>query len=327
MFCKKMFVYVLIVMLTLTAGTVVSAQSGSLSYWKSYDLDGLIYLKMLAGSLDGAGQHKTLIDGQGSLNRIDRILMSGSNLSVYNDSNWVADPHSPRGLTVASTFQLPEDETLDAEAHQVFAVSVKADRGESGSLTQEIGFEADPDAWESTASFAISQYAMTSGGTLKRYIDIVDPQTGQYIFEDGQIRGYARIWDELRSTAEELPFNAAFYTFESAALEGEDQPLIVDGGELFEQQVPLGTGLEELNFITELDLETDYFIIENVIIEWNYESQPPYDPLQEGVYIFSGELIFPDNIFPDQPVFILFTVTVVDEAGESVLESGDDMQE
>jgi len=124
-----------------------AALAKTIDYSKTYDLDGRILMKILYGSeTEGTGYHKTLVEGAGSLQREEFNTIGGTVLSVENSSRWTAD--SLRGLEVASTFGVhPETEegSEAAESDQVFAVSAKANRGESGSLDQSITASGESD--------------------------------------------------------------------------------------------------------------------------------------------------------------------------------------
>ncbi len=315
MLFKRLTVIILFFM-TLVACNSVLAAPGSITYIKSYDLDGHMIIKMLAGGDEVGGVHKSLVNGRGSLSRLDQLVMGGGYFNTSNTSNWTADPDSPMGLEVASNFRSFKNPDHEAEqsAHQVFAVSVKANRGESGSLSQDISAANHvygDDLQEHY--FYIDQYASTSGGTVKRYIDLVDPVSGQYIFEDAKIKGYARVWDSLQAEgAGDLSVTATIYHYNQETESEEEMAVILDGGELFTTSVPTGTTLEQLVFIETIDLEADLYRLTDLAISWDYNSEPPYDPDQTGFYTFIGEVIFPENIIVESKVFILYIVQVTD---------------
>ncbi len=314
MLARNAFAVIIIVFVTLVFGAQVSAGPGFIVYKKYFDIDGMILMKAQYGSEDNAGRHKTLINGAGSLNRHEEVLMSPGFIGTKNDSEWTADPDSLVGLQVASTFMPYKDSENEAEAgsHQVFAVSVKANPGESGRLDQNISaayyvYEDE----ETERYFYIEQYASTSGGTMKRYIDLVDSETGHYIFEDTMIRGYARVTDSLQKLGENNLGIGAFS--ESYTAEGErfeTQALILNGGELFEQTVPLGTDLSAVTFPEMIELESDLFTLTGIAVNWGELSEPEYNPYEAGIYLFKGELVFSDDIALEQAVFIYYYLTV-----------------
>ncbi len=202
MLLKKFYIVLLVIILIPLISSSAAAETGFVMYNKQYDLDGLISVKMMVGSDQAGGKHKTMIRGEGALFRVDQTLMRPGSIDLYNHSEWFAEPSSPMGLEVAANFRPsgnPENDA-EAESHQVFAISVKADRGESGSLTQAISAATHVyGAEEEEHYFYLDQDAFTSGGTVKRYIDLIEPVTGQYLFEDAIIKGYVRVADSLQA--------------------------------------------------------------------------------------------------------------------------------
>lgn len=208
-----MCIVFLVFFFTLAVGNTALAESGSFTYRKQYDVNGVILMKIQAGSdYDQSGQHKSLIQGEGSLERYDYIAMSKDGMIVNTDNYWDADPDSLRGLEVAGTFRLHdqyEGEEADgendeeavpaADSQQMFAVSVEANPGETGSLSQNVS-AASSVYGNDDYMFAIDQSASTSDGTVKRYIDITDPESGAYLFEDTEIKGQVNITEYLNSS-------------------------------------------------------------------------------------------------------------------------------
>ena len=314
MLAKNTYIIVIVLLVTLVFGAQVSAEPGFIIYKKSYDVDGMILMKAQYGSEDNAGQHKTLISGVGSLRRLEEVLMSPGYLDINNASEWTGDPDSPVGLQVASSFMPFKDDKNEAEedSHQVFAVSVKANPGESGRLGQDISaayyvYEDE----EVERYFYIEQFASTSDGTMKRYIDLVDPETGHYLYEDTIIRGYARVTDSLMKLGENnlgVSRLIESYTAENELLEIE--ALILNGGDLFEQTVPLGTELSTVTFPEVIELESEQISLTDIAIIWNEFSEPDYNANEAGTYIFKGELVLTDQTAVGQTVYIYFYLTV-----------------
>ncbi len=314
MLAKKALAFFIVLLVTLVFGAQVSAESGFLVYNKRFDVDGMILMKAQYGSADNAGQHKTLISGVGSLNRLEEVLMSPGHLDIRNASEWTADPDSLVGLQVASSFMPYKDLENEAEeeSNQVFAVSVKANPGESGRLDQNISaayyvYEDE----EIERYFYVEQFASTSDGTMKRYIDLVDPETGHYLYEDTIIRGYARVTDSLMKLGENnlgISRLIESYTAEDELLGIE--ALILNGGELFEQTIPLGTELSAVTFPEVIELESEQFLLTDLAITWNEFSEPEYNADEAGTYVFKGELTLTDQTTVGQTVYIYFYLTV-----------------
>jgi hypothetical protein len=304
----------ILLLITLVFGAQVSAEPGFIVYNKRFDVNGMIQMKAQYGSEDNAGQHKTLISGVGSLSRLEEVMMTPGYLDIKNASEWTADPDSPVGLQVASSFMPYKDLENEAEeeSNQVFAVSVKANPGESGRLDQAVSaayyvYEDE----EVERYFYIEQFASTSDGTMKRYIDLVDPETGHYLYEDTIIRGYATVTDALVKLGENnlgVSRLIESYSAEDELLEIE--ALILNGGELFEQTVPLGTELSEVTFPELIELESEKFALTDLALTWNELSEPEYNAYEAGTYIFKGELVLTDQIRNDQNVYIFFYLTV-----------------
>ncbi len=128
------------------------------------------------------------------------------------------------GFTVGSSINISSNG--EALTEQVWAVQVEAKPGESGSLSQDfeaahgpydenVKEENDPDVVKDDAYgvykdddgyfavakgedyvgdyFHIEQEAGTTGGTVKRYIDISSPWSGAYLHEDMTVEGEATI--------------------------------------------------------------------------------------------------------------------------------------
>jgi hypothetical protein len=287
-----------------------SALAKTIDYSKNYDLDGRILMKILYGSeTEGAGYHKTLVEGTGSLQREELNTIGGAVLSVENSSNWSSD--SLWGLEVASTLGLhPEAEegSEAAESDQVFAVSAKANRGESGSLDQSITASG-----ESDIDYAIEQSVETTGGEVKRYIDLVDPESGAQIFEDSKIIGYALITDALRTVEEEVEGSWEALIFSEEGEDGEQSLIVLNGDENLSATFPVGTPREDIVLPDTITVTAGFTEISGVGVIWQADSQPSYDPEKPGSYIFWGELVFPENITVNEPVLIRYTVYLTEE--------------
>ncbi len=310
-------------LLTLALSCSALAEPGSVTYRKLYDLDGIIMIKSQVGSeYNDSGQHKTLIQGAGKMTRSELIEMSKAGLDLGNKSFWVADPGSLRGLELASTFELHnlgEDELLGSadgkqQSKQIFAVSIKADPGEEGSLEQDISAASAVYDNDEGDFFAIDQSASTSGGTVKRHIDITEPSSGEYLFEDAVIKGRVDISESLRSSAgqSESVNIANSGSFEAGASEDEEA-LVIDGSEIFKSTVPLGTAVEEIGLHEELAFTIDNIIVNDIYVNWTDHFFAEYNPDQPGDYTFEGELVFPDLIMIDYKVYIFHVVTVEEQ--------------
>jgi len=324
----------------LSLSSSVLASTNSTRYEKWYNLDGDISIKMQAGSdCSASGKHQTQVSGVGSLQRHDLIKMNKAELLSQNEGQWVADPDSLRGLEVASSFWLNDESDFDGP-EQVFAISVDADAGEEGYLAQNISsVEATYDQSSlDKGSLEISQDARTSGGKLKRYIDFKDPASSVYVFEDTEIKGFAEIRDEFGTEGnvsedlqirqysisdseqndeegfkEELPGEELS---EGGSLEEDTLNtalLVLEGGGMFETEVPLGTSKDELALPQTIEMTTDMFTISGIEINWDADSFPEYDPGREDSYIFAGAIIFPDHIEIQEKMIMFYTVHVTED--------------
>ena len=95
---------------------------------------------------------------------------------------------------------------------QVWAVSVTAEPGEVGSLSQN--FEAAHGAYENVGDddyvgdyFNIEQESYVSSGETKRYIDISSPYSGAYLSEDMTVIGMSSIQESF--SMENFPAGSA----------------------------------------------------------------------------------------------------------------------
>ncbi len=346
---KKSICFVLLgLFVTLAVGSTAFAEPGFFTYRKHYDINGIILMKIQAGSnYDQSGQHKSFVRGVGHLQREDYIAMGKEGMIVDSDSFWTADPESFRGLEVAGTFRLHdqyegegenEDAIPPADSPQVFAVSVDADSGESGQMSQAIKVDSSGEH----NIFAIDQHAQTSDGTVKRYIDITDPASGAYLFEDSRIDGQVNITEMLNSADpnEDFTINTVsamldednkeaqsgdaagklFADSDEMAVLGEsidynaeeEPPLVINGAEIFKSVVPLGTKIEELGLDEEIVFQSDLIMIKDIYVDWDDQLFGEYNPDVEGSYTFTGELVFPDTVAYDDKVLIFHVVDVVD---------------
>ncbi len=331
--------------LALAVGTTTYAEPGHLTYRKQYSLDGIILMKIQAGSdYDASGQYKALVQGAGSLDRDEYIAMSKSGMIAESENFWVADPESLRGLAVAGTFRL-HDQYVDTSSEsgaaespasavyspQMFATSVDAKRGESGELAQ--AFIVDSSG--SNNVFAINQHTKTSDGKVKRYIDLTDPASGAYLFEDSEITGEVSITEWLKSNDSEDGQKAfqlsTDHDADTAALDekiekdGQEEPdLVIDGAEIFKSVVPLGTEIEELGLDEEIVFQSDLITIKDIYVKWDDQLFGQYDPNKEGSYTFAGELIFPETVGSDEKIFIFHVVHVVEDPEQYELEHLED---
>ncbi len=344
MLAKRVTAILLSFIFTFMLASPVFASTGSTNYERYLDVDGQISMKLQSGSdVSESGKHQTLIEGRGKLQRYDFITMGEDILRVMNESDWKADPDSLRGLKVASTFSFPEKDLDDAapslvydeEPEQVFAVSIDANRGEEGRLAQNIS--SAPQVVYEEEELNIYQEAYTSDGTVKRYIDFVDQESGEYIFEDTEIKGYALIIDKLGPDgngpeevgiipveqleseqdknvqgAEEEVENDTEITGWEDSEESRDSFLVLEGDETFETEVPLGTTLEEIGLPETIDLETDKTEANDIEIKWDQEIMKEYDPEVPGPFMFIGWLELPDSFGIDEPVLIEYMVTVTE---------------
>ena len=322
---KQAFVISVFVIFLLSS-TSVLANSPHVYYDKSYILDGSILMKMQAGDTSSStAEHKTLVEGRGSLERRDSLKIGRGYLDVITDSSWKAEDTLIGGLTVASTVKLNE-EAVDGSnngTRQVFAVLVKANPGEEGSLSQDMSAASEVYSDGDDNYFYIDQRAYTSGGTVKRYIDLTEPVTGEYLFEDSLIKGYIEITDSLRiadDDSDQLIFELGDGLFDDSSEqmaadesgEVEEEVYILYGEGMFQKEVLVGTPLEEVGLISTIDLVSDLATINDIPIQWSEDYLTAYDPEQVGSYLFEGELIFPDNVTAPGMVLIQYSVDVVE---------------
>ncbi len=346
------FAVVVVFILTLALSCTALAAPGSVVYRKFYDLDGIILMKIQTGSdYNTTGQHKTLVKGQGELTRDELVKLSKGGIVVENDNIWVADPDSLRGLEVASTFHLnnnpgsgtPGSQQNSKQSEQVFAVSVDANRGEEGSLSQKISAASAVYSDEDENFFSISQTASTSDGTVKRRIDLTEPVSGEYLFEDTVIKGRVNISEILTSAENYADYiaRAGSYSEETnvgnndqpeeaaSVSEGkqpedkeakvianneettDDEAAVIDGSEMFKSTVPLGTTVEDLGLFEPLTFSSDLITVNDIYVKWDDQLLDSYNPDQTGSYTFKGELVFPATIFLEDEVYIYHVVDVV----------------
>lgn len=351
---NTIFVLILVFLFALAVGTTTYAEPGHLTYRKKYNINGIILMKIQAGSdYDPSGQYKAMVQGAGSLERDEYIAMSKSGMIADSENFWVADPDSLKGLEVAGTFRLhdqyagsfsegnnQESPASAVYSPQMFATSVDAKRGESGELAQS--FVVDSSGNHS--HFAINQHTETSDGKVKRYIDITDPASGAYLFEDSEIVGEVSITEWLNSKDSVEGFavanseendgdeaNPGQEESEAAAIdettgnENDEEPaLVIDGAEIFKSVVPLGTELDDLGLHEEIIFHSDLITIKDIYVEWDDQLFGEYDPNREGSYTFAGELIFPETVASDEKVFIFHVVHVVEDPEEFKSEHFED---
>ncbi len=199
---KSYAAIVLICFFILSWSAPVLASSGHMRYDKYYNLDGRILLKIQTGDKNfSPAQHKTLVEGRGAFVRDESIYIEPGQINVTADSDWEVDEDKyRRGLLVGSAVKLNPDQLNqnDAGAEQVFAVKLETDPGEEGRLHQEWNASEQLNNPDSESMFVIDQDAYTSGGKMKRYIDLICPTSMVYLFEDSVIEGYAEVTDILR---------------------------------------------------------------------------------------------------------------------------------
>ena len=330
----NLFVIILVFILILALGGSAFAAPGSVMYRKYYDIDGIILMKIQTGSeYSESGYHKTLIDGVGSLQRDELITMSMAGINIFNDSSWFADPGSLRGLGVASAFNLNalrnEQGEFNGEgkpapdSHQVFAVSVKANPGEAGRVSQNIAAVAPLNPDESGV-FAIDQYAAVSDGTVKRFIDLIEPVSGLYIFEDSTIKGKAEIYDSLQPSGDEEVTGieaqmdskapgSGISGFAGEDPETADQSVIIlENDEYFRTAVSKGTPVEAVGLPETIELSYGLTTITGITVQWDEQDFENYDPETAGSYLFFGKLIFPESVSIYEELYLCFIVEVID---------------
>ncbi len=356
MLLKKVAASILVLFFIISISTPAFAATGAMIYEKSYNVDGKMIIKIQSGDKETSpAQHKTLIEGKGHLVREETVLMSPGLLSVNVDSDWQVAETDLRGLSVASVIEL-NDYMVEAHgSNQVFAVKVESERGEQGSLTLDFSAAQDsvygqgalspysiaPQEIVYQGEFEIDQRASTTGGKMKRYIELVCPVSGTYLFEDSEIRGSADVSDSLRmdntgssggaleaeeqsipsgdetnSDGQKEQLTADSLTVNPARCTETGEHLYILESECFESEVLLNTPFEDIGLPEMVNLSTDIFEIQDVFIEWNPESLPLYNPGEKGPYVFLGELLLPESIFSQERMVLLYTVEVVSAFGE-----------
>lgn len=210
---KSFAAFLLICFFILSWSAPAFASTGHLRYDKYYNLDGRILLKIQAGDKNfSPAQHKTLVEGQGAFEREESIFIEPEEISVTANSDWEVDEHKyRRGLLVGSAVKLNPDQ-LNQEnpgAEQVFAVKLETDPGEEGRLHQEWEASEQLNNADPGSMFVIDQDAYTSGGKMKRYIDMICPASMVYLFEDSVIEGYAEVTDSLRPASSQGQFKTS----------------------------------------------------------------------------------------------------------------------
>jgi len=112
-------------------------------------------------------------------------------------------------VTTGFTVSISDPEPLTS---QIWAVSVAADPGEVGSLSQN--YEAAHGSYENVEDddyvgdyFNIEQQSYVSSGETKRYIDISSPYSGAYLSEDMTVIGMSSIQESF--SMENFPAGSA----------------------------------------------------------------------------------------------------------------------
>lgn len=317
----------------------VDSFSGNMRYDRYFDLEGKILLKLQAGDKGSSpAQHKTLVEGRGAFERDESILIDPHKVSVEADSDWSVSDENLRGLKVGSAVKLNQDlaDLSEEAAEQVFAVKVESDPGEEGRLHQDWSASDQVYSEEMGNLFVIDQEAFTSGGTMRRRIDLICPATGVYMFEDSEIEGYAEVIDSLQPAdgGEDAPKgvnaeqslknqekdyiqeleNKSLSESDAEAIKnklGEDFYLLNSEG--FEAEVPLGTPLEEVELERYVSLSAGETAISGIEVEWASDTIPSYDPGVVGSYYLKGIMHFPDYIEAPDNIALLYTLHVVDD--------------
>ncbi len=320
----KKCVALLCVFVLLTALTSPAFASGEITYEKTYNLDGEIMIKTIAGDdTSSAAEYKALVEGKGMLVRSERYKLDAASVAVYADSNWKADRLYPRGLTVAAAVTINEKYGGD-NVNRVFAVSVKADRDAEGGLSQEFSVSDEPGA----VYFAVDQWAYTEDGVMKRFIDLICPYSGAVIYEDMEVRGFAEVTDRLKPAGEAEGSGADAGT-DAGAGEAAGQAVDDPAGETtgenddaelpatilqsdhFRIEVPRDTELEHIEFPAAVSLATELVTLTGIPVVWSDAAAPAYNAAEEGEYIFAGELLLPEHIEAPGRMLIHFTVVVL----------------
>lgn len=355
---KDLCIYLLVVFFIL--GFSLPVFAAPIYHHKIYDLDGRLLLRYLAGNpYDEGGVYQSLVKGQGQLERIESVALGSAAIAVDTESSWTA-ADSLRGLTVASALEQyrnlsghevdPTDEVY-RKPDNLFAISIRANRGEQGYLSQQ--FEATGTGrFDNT--FSINQTAGVTDGVVRRYIDIThiggteeDPESDYRIYEDSVIRGYALMRDYIGPSEVpdfgDDPFEGAMLESEmetdkegpellssAMALDGdegetaEESPGVILTGEMFEINVPLNTPLAEIAFPESITMSSDEATISGITVEWFQLYDSIYNPEMVGSYYFLGELIFPDFISLQESIYILYTINVVEVLEEEPETVGDE---
>jgi len=344
MLAKRFAVFFVVFFFIFSLSAPAFSSSGNMRYDKYYDLDGRIMLMIQSGDKgSSSAQQKTLVEGSGAFRRNESVFLDPTQFNVIADSDWSVDEDLLRGLSVGSAIKLNEDlsDLSEKEAEQVFAVKMGTDPGEEGHLLQdwslsEVDYDHDDNDndQEQGTRFVIDQDAFTSGGEMKRYIDMLPPGSEIYLFEDSEIKGYARITDSLQpeagdndggdqggdnedGTEEDNPEGeGGFLTTTETEPDQEtdlEQQSFVLQDEQFETTVPLGTPLEEIELDQTVSLTAGLVEITDIKVEWKSDTMPAYDPDQEGSYALLGKLSFPEAIVAPDNIFLLYTIHVGEE--------------
>jgi len=228
---RKILAIVMAIVFVLSMATAVYADSDYEGQWETHEVDsGIVDLKEgyekdwesyyhLVEDPDEDEIYKSLLELLMEETEVPEDVLLGATESLLKDIAHF------EGITYYKT-------EYEALTEQIWAAQVEAEPGEEGMLDQEFeaaygdtyagivgekddladdawGFvDADVDAgYEPVRGedyvgnyFNIDQHAMTTGGTLKRFIDISSPFDGSYLREDFEVTGEADVQEAFDMT-------------------------------------------------------------------------------------------------------------------------------
>lgn len=222
---KKVLAIALTTIFVLSISSAVCATTGNHRQWESYEVDsGIVDLKEgydvgwesyyhVVLDPDEDERYPSLVEllvEEAGMDRAKLLSMSASE---------VRDAAHKEGIAYYKT-------EIEGLTDQIWAAEVEAEPGETGMLSQDFkaaygntyaglvgakgdltgnqwGFIEDEDLHDGYTPvrgkdyvgnfFHIDQYAMTTGGTLRRFIDISSPFYGSYLHEDFEVTGEAEV--------------------------------------------------------------------------------------------------------------------------------------
>jgi len=207
---KKILSILLVTAFVFTVGATAFANDvpGYIHHKGSYVLDGDIDWRIHTGSVENGAQQKTVIKGEGTIERTVASEISLGKLTVSEEAMWSSHPQAMTNLQIVSSILVGfspagltyGDPTRTVYTEQVYAWLMRPYQGEAAqykygytATDSRYMVENDDKVLKSVYidSFAIDFDAMITNGKFGRYIDMSSataksPYT-DYLFVDGSV--------------------------------------------------------------------------------------------------------------------------------------------